>query len=341
MYYEGDIVEYNETLAIKWLTESAKQNFVDAEYLLGDIYFQKEGVSENSVYWIDRAAQNGHTVAQCVSGEIHIGIVPNTPKKFIKIAYGEKMLLGAAKSNYVDAQIALGAFYLSDNFGKQNISQGIEWTRKAAINGDAEAKAVLGSLYLQGEYVEKDYAKGRKLIEEAVADGNEKAKKILQSINDRDNQAAMPRQSSYSNFNYTNVSGTPSFDAMYDGVIRRDFSSNSSARGKLINFGGKNKLREIMMNGELILAMSPAMNVKNGLATLVSDDVLVVTNKRLILLEKKIFGTVVSEVPLRACINSLEWHNSNLYFATSRMRMNVYVDDSGIGKIKEALYNFS
>ena len=75
---------------------------------------------------------------------------------------------------------------------------------------------------------------------------------------------------------------------MYDGVIRRDFSSNSSARGKLINFGGKNKLREIMMNGELILAMSPAMNVKNGLATLVSDDVLVVTNKRLILLEKKI-----------------------------------------------------
>lgn len=127
------------------------------------------------------------------------------------------------------------------------------------------------------------------------------------------------------------------FERMYQDVIRADYANDVALIKSLLNFGGKDKLQQILFDTEKILAIAEAMK-EGSVASFILDNILVLTNKRLLFLEKKLFGTLVTEIALKKAIASMEWSNNNLHVKTSEGYLNVYVFESGIDNVKDVLY---
>ena len=59
-------LEENYTQAIEWHTKSANQGYAEAEYNLGVMYYNGQGVSKNlntAKQWFAKACENGYTKA--------------------------------------------------------------------------------------------------------------------------------------------------------------------------------------------------------------------------------------------------------------------------------------
>ncbi len=112
--YEGSAYDqwilgqiYNNKESLEWYTKSALQNFDQAQYYLGDIYYTgKNGVDvdkEKAFSWYMKAAQQGHA----------------------------------------DAQFNVGLMYVKGEGVGKDLHEGIKWLRKAVANGSEDAKRVL------------------------------------------------------------------------------------------------------------------------------------------------------------------------------------------------------
>lgn len=74
MYYEGQGVKQNFVEAIKWCQQSADQELVDAQYFVGIMYAQGKGVSQSlaeAAEWFEKAADQGHAGAQYKIGVMY------------------------------------------------------------------------------------------------------------------------------------------------------------------------------------------------------------------------------------------------------------------------------
>lgn len=132
------------------------------------------------------------------------------------------------------------------------------------------------------------------------------------------------------------------FESMYQKVIQADYGSDTKLANRLLNFGGKDKLRHILFDAEKILTVAEAWKSSKSFSSfmmsLVLDDMLVLTNRRFLFLGKRMFGTLVTEVPLKKAMSSMKWRDNHLHIEAPEEELDIYVTDECIDNVKAVLY---
>ncbi|MDQ5940527.1 MAG: uncharacterized protein QG632_253 [Candidatus Dependentiae bacterium] len=165
--------------ALPWLQAAARQGHLDAQFIVGTLYYQGLGTQKDEAEgfkWFFAAANNGHAEAQYNLGLLYLDgkIIPQDLQLAIK------WLEAAAEQGYAPAQFELGSDYL---FGERGIpldpQKGIYWLETIANNNEPEsndasgrAAYILGTLYLNGEHVTQSDAEGAKWCALATQKGS-------------------------------------------------------------------------------------------------------------------------------------------------------------------------
>jgi len=148
--YSGRNLEYSclasgVAEALKWHKEEAEPGLADAQYNLGNRYFNGEGVEKDAaeaVKWYRKAAEQGHA----------------------------------------KAQFNLGVCYRNGWGVEKDAAEAVKWYRKAADQGDADAQSMLGLCYYMGWGVEKDAAEAVKWYRKSAEQGLEEARETLKRL---------------------------------------------------------------------------------------------------------------------------------------------------------------
>lgn len=86
MYEEGETVERNMEVAVRWYTQAAEAGNTDAQFTLGVLYATGQGVAQDksqAVYWQKKAAEAGNIYAQTSLG-IMYGTGQGVEKDYVK-----------------------------------------------------------------------------------------------------------------------------------------------------------------------------------------------------------------------------------------------------------------
>ena len=170
MYYNGEGVTKNDTLAATWFTQAAEQGYAAAQLYLGDMYSKGAGVARNdttAVEWYTRAAKQGHPTAQIRLGEMY------ESGRGVKRDYAQAMewYTQAANPNRYNnkAYYHLGEMYYYGRGVPQDYEKALEQYQMATIRtGYAPAQLRLREMYKYGRGVPKDEAKAAEWYAKAV-----------------------------------------------------------------------------------------------------------------------------------------------------------------------------
>ena len=195
-FFNRGVKEYNAKhykTAIELFKQAAEKGFAEAQYKLGECYFEGHGVDRNykeAVNWFLKAAAQGYGDAyswlykgeeegpaelQCILGNCYLtgnGFEAD-PAKAVKLYHK------AADQNNADAQYYLGLCYFHGHSVVQNYVVAVNWFRKAAEQGHSEAQYNLGLCYEEGYGVDKNTKEAEKWYKAAAEQGSEEAKKRL------------------------------------------------------------------------------------------------------------------------------------------------------------------
>ena len=160
--------------AVAWYRKAAEQGHAGAQYSLGQMYDNGEGVPEDDVQaleWYRKAAEQGNAGAQYDLGRMYDN-GEGVPKDAVQaVAWYRK----AAEQGNAGAQFNLGWMYRNgEGVPKDNV-QAAEWYRKAAEQGNADAQNNLGWMYRNGEGVPKDAVQAVAWYRKAAEQGNASA----------------------------------------------------------------------------------------------------------------------------------------------------------------------
>ena len=160
------------------LQKASDKGSLDAMYDLGDCYYDGEGVEKNmplAIKWISKAADAGSVKAQALLGVIYFSGTEEFEQNY---ALSEKYLMMAAEKENVDAQAFLALLYvIMEDYGKA-----LMWARKAAQMDNAQAYSILGRIYDEGLGVDIDHLEGLKWYEKAADKGNADAQNTVGNI---------------------------------------------------------------------------------------------------------------------------------------------------------------
>ena len=141
MYENGQGVQTDKKKALKWLTLSADQGYVQAQLEIGFINYNKgnDKSFKKALNWWNLAAKQGSARGQFFIGAMYeegLGIGKNSQKAF------ENYKL-AANQNLVQAQVKVGNYYWLDLNDYVNAKK---WLMMAAKAGNIQAQINLGAL---------------------------------------------------------------------------------------------------------------------------------------------------------------------------------------------------
>ncbi len=156
----------------KWILEAAKNDNLEAQYMLGAVYQNGLGVAKNpeaSLEWLKTAAKNGHPGAiqrltamnipfeadeeTLANGLYEQGAMRELANRMTEaIEFYEQ----AAEYNNKDAQYNLGVIYLNGKGVPVDFEKAQEWFMLAAKNGDMDAHFNLGMMLVNGDGVPQD-----------------------------------------------------------------------------------------------------------------------------------------------------------------------------------------
>jgi predicted aspartyl protease len=141
---------------VKWYRLAAQQGKADAQLLLGEMYKNGHGVTQDyreAVKWYRLAAQQGSAGAQYSLGSLY------EKGQGVAQDYREavKWHRPAAQQGWAGAQYRLGILYEKGQGVAQDYREMVKWHRLAAQQGLAEAQFLLGSYYVEGQGVAQDY----------------------------------------------------------------------------------------------------------------------------------------------------------------------------------------
>jgi TPR repeat protein len=167
-YADGEGVDKNMPLAIKWVTKAADAGYVKAQAALGGAYFEgMEGLDQNyalSEKYFLLAAQKDNSEAQAALSLL-----------YIEMEEYEKAMLWARKAAQMEqsmAFLALGRIYDEGLGVNVDHKEGLKWFEKAADKGDANAQNVVGNIYLNADYIDHNPSKAFKYYQMAAAQGH-------------------------------------------------------------------------------------------------------------------------------------------------------------------------
>ena len=146
LWKKGGINDLKE--AYRLLHEAAKENNPDAEYNLGIMHMNGQGVSKSdseAVYWFRRAAAAGHTLAQ-----YNLAVTLSSEEKFSgNDAEAVRWYRAAADGGHIIATYNLGVMYVEGRGVAKDDAMAILYFRRAANQGHARGKYSLGMMYLE------------------------------------------------------------------------------------------------------------------------------------------------------------------------------------------------
>lgn len=145
MYYDGEGVMQNYSEALKWLRMAGDQGDSKAQFYLGSAYRNGKGVPQDdaeAVKWFRKAADQGNASAQGSLGAMYVQGL-GVPQDGAEAA---KWLRKAADQGNADAQYLIGLMYAKGAGVPKNRVKAIEWFRKATDNGNVEAKKTLAEV---------------------------------------------------------------------------------------------------------------------------------------------------------------------------------------------------
>lgn len=166
-YYDGEGVEKNMGLAVKWLTKAADSGMVKAQAAIGVVYYRgEEGLEQNyalSEKYLLMAAERNFTKAQLFLAYLYASMEDY-----------DKALLWARKTESVEpeANYLLGDLY-SNGFGvEQNKLEAFKNYEKAARAGHPDAQNIVGNYYFNGEDIKQDLNKAFNFYQMSSAQGH-------------------------------------------------------------------------------------------------------------------------------------------------------------------------
>ena len=178
-YYNGDGVPQDPSKAAQWLQVAEKQNFVEAQYVLGMLLAEgEEGLPKNlsqGVRLLNKADKQGHKLARAYlekmdlkPGTISNKVLQTTTSNFSNMTSSEdekilhearkyytgigrpknyekaySMLLPLAKGGYPEAARLVGLMKLSGKGTEKNSKDAKQWLSVAAQKGDGVARRML------------------------------------------------------------------------------------------------------------------------------------------------------------------------------------------------------
>ncbi len=149
LYYEGELVEKDEELAMEWLTFAYDNGSAEAAYLLARQYTllakaedeqenfdEKKKLLNQSIHYLDFAVKKGHVQATSMLGATLLA----TGDSETTIQRGLSLLKEAAAQGNVDAMRYLGDAYeaMSEALNDEEMKKvSADWYKKAAKLGES------------------------------------------------------------------------------------------------------------------------------------------------------------------------------------------------------------
>ncbi|MBN8920903.1 MAG: sel1 repeat family protein, partial [Rhizobiales bacterium] len=160
---------------INSLEYAAEQGHAAAQWKLGRIYAEGDGVARNDLrafQYFSRVA-NAHAddspeapqsryVANAfvALGNYYLGGIPNSPVKADAARAREMFSYAASYFGDPDAQYSLARMYLDGRGIQKDPRQAARWLGLAAHKGQYQAQALLGHMLFKGEFVGRQAARG-------------------------------------------------------------------------------------------------------------------------------------------------------------------------------------
>lgn len=155
------VFEKDVPLGFLYMKEAAEKGLAEAQYWMGQLYNDGIGCesdTDESLKWLEKAAQQGHMKANTMSGELYMRHrCLNYDDVDKAISYFSK----AAADGDPYAQLYLGEI----NLKKGEIEKGVKWYADAAKQNEPEALFFMGLFYNMGMAVPKDHNKAVTFME--------------------------------------------------------------------------------------------------------------------------------------------------------------------------------
>ena len=138
--------------ALKWLTKAAKQNHVNAQIMLANIYLHDahfglggDAAFDKSKYWIERAGRTDHKEGMYALGGWHYWLYEDCGDRE-DAQHAAYYFLVAARNGHAAAQRYLGICYKDGVGVSKSLSKARHWLEKAKASGDEDASRLLETL---------------------------------------------------------------------------------------------------------------------------------------------------------------------------------------------------
>lgn len=173
------------TDALRALGEAARQGHALAQYRLGVMYANAEGVSlnyKNAAEWIEKAAVQGLPQAQSLLAWLFAGgygVVQSDSE-------AGRWYLKAAEQGAPKDQYTVATMYRWGRFGVGiDKVRMLDWYQRSANQGFAPAQLALGKLLATGKHVPADPVTAYQWLSLAMVNGSDQAGRSLQDLSRR------------------------------------------------------------------------------------------------------------------------------------------------------------
>ncbi|WP_457646507.1 tetratricopeptide repeat protein [Profundibacter sp.] len=167
--------------AVKEWRPLAEQGHAVAQYNLGVMYDNGEGVSKDAVEavrWYRLAAKQGYSFAQYNLGLMYAN-GDGVSKDAVEAVRWFRL---AAEQGVASAQFNLGVMYNTGDRVSKDAVEAVRWFRLAAAQGHTRAQFNLGVVYANGEGVLKDAVTAHMWYNISSASGHESAGKLRDEL---------------------------------------------------------------------------------------------------------------------------------------------------------------
>jgi len=183
-FEDGDLVEKNLRMAIKWYEACANNGFgkwqSEAQASLGLRYLEGNGVIQDPVKayeWITKSALQGNAPSIFFISDWHLK-KSNQQDQLI----GRVMLETAASRGLPQAQFRLALYYSDGRRVQPDFLLAATWARKASEQGYTKAQCMLGNFLLEGKGVETDEKQAAMWITKAAEQGDSEAQALVAKL---------------------------------------------------------------------------------------------------------------------------------------------------------------
>ena len=177
-YYNGDGVAQNSLKAAQWLQVAEKQNFAEAQYVLGMLFVEgDESLTKNlnlGVTYLRKATNQNHKLAKAYLQKMDI-------KTEIKsTSTGGSLSMPSGSTQLGDVEILREARMYYTGIGKtRDYEKAFSMLLPLAKGGYAEAARLVGLMKLSGKGTEKNPTDAKQWLSVAAQKGDQTARRML------------------------------------------------------------------------------------------------------------------------------------------------------------------